>query len=340
LRQRQPYHAVRPVTAGPEMDAAERRTRTATPAIAPPGLTSSASFRRRENCISCGSAALEPIWSGRFSDPPVRDWLEGCGYNADIGRLLGDQEFVRVQCSTCSVTFHQSILEDEWLDALYSEWIDEHQVEATERRLASQRPDPFEVGRQRIKHALRLRRLLGRGSPRPALLDFGCGDGEFVAQARLLGFEAVGVDSSASRTERAASQGIRIFPSLLDADVALGRPLDAVTLFQVLEHVAAPVELLGALGERMRPGGVLVVEVPNCEGIVTPSSPAELDALDPLEHINHFTPRTLRDMVARAGFSPVRRIPAHATTSLAQVVKSEASRLLGHGGTNQYFRRD
>jgi hypothetical protein len=89
----------------------------------------------------------------------------------------------------------------------------------------------------------------------------------------------------------------------------------------------------------MRPGGVLVVEVPDCTGIDVPHDAVEFHAVDPLEHINQFEPGTLRALCERAGFEPVRRIPAHVTCRLTDVVRSEASRLHQPTRTSQYFRR-
>jgi hypothetical protein len=57
----------------------------------------------------------------------------------------------------------------------------------------------------------------------------------------------------------------------------------------------------------------------------------------PLEHVNAFTPRTLERLARAAGLEPARRIPAHATTSLRDVVRTELSRALARPTTSRYF---
>ena len=168
------------------------------------------------------------------------------------------------------------------------------------------------------------------------------GDGKFLRLGAAFGFEAFGVDSSASRRERAGRGGVTIAASLDELaklDARAGDGYDCVTLFEVLEHVAEPRGILDALAAKMRPGAVLLVEVPDCRGIGVPGSFAEFDAVQPLEHINHFTPATLAALCGRAGFRPAPRVPAHVTTKPLALLKTEASRFLPRPATSQYFRR-
>ena len=87
-----------------------------------------------------------------------------------------------------------------------------------------------------------------------------------------------------------------------------GRLADVVTLMNVLEHVCAPFELLIQLKRILKPGGMVLIDVPNtrwfrCGG----SSWVVRPQLDLGEHINHFAPSTLDRLLIRAGFAPVRR---------------------------------
>jgi SAM-dependent methyltransferase len=298
-------------------------------------------FRRRDSCIACGSKNLVPVWKGTFSDPVFTSHIPSDFYSEDVPTLLADREFVRVRCGACEQTFHQSILTDEWLVALYSKWIDEGQIDRLRAHdQYGERRDTFERGRQHIKHALRIRELLGAGSEdEPRILDFGCGEGDFLEAAHVLGFSCFGVDFGAPGGSTGCdTAALRIAPTFEALDEWTTEPFDAATLFQVLEHLADPRGVLEQLAARLRVGGVLVVEVPDCTGVGVPTNAEEFHAVDPLEHINHFTPETLRNLCRSAGFEPARRIPAHVTTRLSDVLKSEASRLHQPTKTSQYFR--
>ena len=300
-----------------------------------------AAFRERDRCVLCGSADLRPVWQGRFSEEPVRSWMRAFHYSGDVERALADADFARVACGACGMSFHRRVLTDDWLRTLYAEWISSAQVDAFESDRRRRQPDAaFVAGAQMIKHLLRLRHLSPERGRRPLrLLDFGCGDGKFLRLAAGLGFEAFGVDFSASRRERAERGGVAIASSLEELDAEAHGGYDCVTLFEVLEHVADPRAILDALGARMGLRSVLLVEVPDCRGIGVPRGFEEFDAVQPLEHINHFTPRTLAEFCRRAGFATARRVPAHVTTELSAIAKTEASRLFQRSATSRYFRR-
>jgi hypothetical protein len=86
----------------------------------------------------------------------------------------------------------------------------------------------------------------------------------------------------------------------------------------------------------------LVLEVPNCEGVLGIKSRADYRNIHPLQHLNAFTPKSLRKMAERAGFKAALPPIAHVTTSVIKVLKGEAKRwvrLMRPPSTNQYFRR-
>ncbi|MES1255643.1 MAG: class I SAM-dependent methyltransferase [Acidobacteriota bacterium] len=300
-------------------------------------------FRERRQCILCGGGKLRSLWSGQFGDEPVMSWLQAFRYEVEVDDVLAREWFHRVRCLDCGITFHRFVLDEAGAAALYGEWISRAQIDAFESVHRGSTPAAvFEGGVQAMKHLLRLARLCdNRSRTRPvALLDFGSGDGRFVAAARLLGFEANGVDPSPTRQGQAERGGLSLLDSLAVWD-GLGRePLDAVTLFEVLEHVAEPLDLLVDLGRRLRPGGVLIVEVPDCRGIAAaPRTLEEFHRVQPLEHPNHFTPATLRAMCRRAGYLPIAKPPAHVTTAPLAILRTEVSRVVRPSTTSQYFVR-
>lgn len=244
------------------------------------------------------------------------------------------------------MTFHQDVLSDDWLKVLYSQWISETQVAYLEASLGASR---IETAKENVKHCLRLRQLLKTApNQSPRLLDFGCGDGNFLRAANLFGFQTVGIDFSDSREERSQKLGaIARYSTLKDfqQNSPLARQLDVVTLFQVLEHLVEPLSVLERLASHLKSGGLLIVEVPNCQGI--DSSPQDSEAfrnVHPLEHINHFTPSSLALMARFAGFEPIVPGPAWVGSQLKEVVKAWVGSAIAHSpfkstrkSTNQYF---
>ncbi|MFN7843138.1 MAG: class I SAM-dependent methyltransferase, partial [Pirellula sp.] len=202
----------------------------------------------------------------------------------------------------------------------------------------------YQKGRQLTQHVVRIAAMTQgiRSTERVRLLDFGCGWGEFLSVAQSFGFEAFGIERAPDRMDHLRRRGIVVDEDLESVRKKTQGSFHAVTLFQVLEHLDNPLDLLKSLYPIMAPGAVLVLEVPNCEGVSGIRTLQDYYAIHPLEHFNCFTPKTLASIAQRAGFAPAHIDATHVTTSIKQVIKSQAKTLLERfrpRSTNQYFRK-
>ncbi len=109
---------------------------------------------------------------------------------------------------------------------------------------------------------------------RGAALEIGCATGALLADLRVAGFDAVGVDSSAWAVERARERvGVeRVWQFDIErerADSALESraPFGALIMLSVFEHLADPFVVLQRLGAMVEPGGRLFLTTTNAEGI-------------------------------------------------------------------------
>ncbi|HYU84285.1 MAG TPA: class I SAM-dependent methyltransferase, partial [Kribbellaceae bacterium] len=114
---------------------------------------------------------------------------------------------------------------------------------------------------QRYTDALReAERLVG---PIGTVLDVGCGIGNFVAfaQARLI--RAYGVDVDADAIATARSRGLTVAESHELDGMIPDSGVDAVTLWDVIEHLYEPEPVVRGVLSKLRPGGALVLETPD-----------------------------------------------------------------------------
>jgi SAM-dependent methyltransferase len=143
--------------------------------------------------------------------------------------------------------------------------------------------------------------------PHPAgarLLDVGCGVGRFCQAAYVLGWDVTGVDVSALAI--ATGRKFARFPMRVGTVEELtdrGERFDVVTAFEVLEHLAAPVQFLSRLKQLLRPGGQAFCTVPNWNSDVvrTTSRP---DWIPPI-HLLFFTGAALRRAAELSGLDCV-----------------------------------
>jgi SAM-dependent methyltransferase len=140
--------------------------------------------------------------------------------------------------------------------------------------------------------------------PRPGrLLDFGCGGGSFLGEMAARGWTATGLDVSPEvvRTVRQQLGLDALAGSLPHPDLFPGS-FDVITMWQSLEHVHRPLEVLRSAYDLLVPGGKLVVAVPNFNSLGSEWFGENWFGLDLPRHLTHFTPRTLTEMLETGGF--------------------------------------
>ena len=151
--------------------------------------------------------------------------------------------------------------------------------------------------------AQRLRILARAVPPGAMLLDVGAGRGRFVAAAASAGYRAAGIEPSDRGVAAARALGADVRQAGIEEAVVAAGSLDAVTLWHVLEHVEDPLAALERLATWIRPGGTLLVGVPNLASVQAWVGGERWYHLDVPRHRTHFTPAGVADLLERAGFA-------------------------------------
>jgi len=217
--------------------------------------------------------------------PWVRDFDPAAILSAS-GGIRGTQQVVI--CQDCGLEYVNPRLRSEQVLSAYSNAVDELYAEAGPGRLAT-----FRRGLS----------LVGKFCPnRGRLLDVGCACGFFVRAAQDAGWEAEGVEPSRWSAEYGREKlGVRIFPGTLREARFPAESFDAVTMWDVLEHTADPLSELKEVHRILKPGGVLVVNYPNVGSLLARLAGRNWWFYLSV-HLYYFTPRTLGQLLQRAGF--------------------------------------
>ncbi len=155
--------------------------------------------------------------------------------------------------------------------------------------------------RRRATHRLGV--LLHPWQPGGALLDVGCGSGQYLDLMRALGWARVeGVDIGERGVTIAREQlGLEAHHGEL-IDVAFpDASFDAVSLSHTLEHVADPVALLAEVRRVLRPGGRVAIRVPNVRSMLSVLLGEYWLGLEAPRHLVLFSPAGLRIALERSG---------------------------------------
>lgn len=148
--------------------------------------------------------------------------------------------------------------------------------------------------------------LVERMSKGKRLLDYGTGTGYFTDFMVRKGYIARGIEID----EGARKYGSEKFGITVDAPEALFDSLetgsfDVITLWHVLEHLYDPKKYLQRFFELLDSEGKLIIAVPNHKSIDAKTYREDWAAYDVPRHLWHFSPATMRKMVATAGFRVV-----------------------------------
>jgi 2-polyprenyl-3-methyl-5-hydroxy-6-metoxy-1,4-benzoquinol methylase len=137
------------------------------------------------------------------------------------------------------------------------------------------------------------------------LLEVGSAYGYFLNEAKKKGWEVSGIELSQNARNACEKEfGIQPFSGPLKKFDS-SHQFDSVVFFDVLEHMHDPVETLRTIQAMIKPGGLLVLAVPNSASWVLKllgTSWEDLQRANSGEHLYFFNSETLRQILVKTGF--------------------------------------
>jgi 2-polyprenyl-3-methyl-5-hydroxy-6-metoxy-1,4-benzoquinol methylase len=152
----------------------------------------------------------------------------------------------------------------------------------------------------------RHRDLISRYKQGGAILDIGCSSGAFLGTMKGDGWKLYGIEREQTTAEKAQlATGAEVFAGdAMDAPFA-GDGFDAVTCFDLLEHVYDPRAFLSRVLEWLKPGGMFFMMLPNIGSWEARAFGSYWYGLELPRHLSHFSPRSLRKLMTSLGFREV-----------------------------------
>jgi 2-polyprenyl-3-methyl-5-hydroxy-6-metoxy-1,4-benzoquinol methylase len=127
-------------------------------------------------------------------------------------------------------------------------------------------------------------------APETSVLDIGCATGGFLHKASQAGWRVRGVEKSQTAADVATREfGIPVASTITEVDERFG----LITMWHVLEHLLDPVDALRQARDRLVPGGIVFIELPQWGSLGRRKNGATWSQLRPPEHINFFDRRAL-----------------------------------------------
>jgi SAM-dependent methyltransferase len=206
--------------------------------------------------------------------------------------------YAYVRCDRCGFRRQHPVPDPEKLTVLY------HSEFYQDRGLDKSLDDLPRFARELVSSRVeRLTQAIGKPG---RLLDVGCGTGLFLEAARRAGWEVRGTETSEDSIGYASRfTAAPIFQGKL-ADLNDHSTYDALTYWDVLEHLPDPRAELELARGRLDERGVIGISLPSVRGLKARLQRNGWRYYAPsMGHLSHFTPRTLSMLLSQAGFQVI-----------------------------------
>jgi SAM-dependent methyltransferase len=203
------------------------------------------------------------------------------------------------RCEECGHGYVWPVPPADFLEAIYR---DPSYYQGADESIGFHDYESLAPARSRMfaRHLARIEAEVEKGR----ILDVGCATGDFLKAARDRGWEVFGADPSAARAQVEAAGIELVGTNVHDVEIEAGS-LDAITFWDVLEHVTDPLADLAQARRLLRPGGVVALTVPDSVNLLARVSGRRWFGYKTAgEHLQFFTRASLRIAFDKAGVAP------------------------------------
>jgi 2-polyprenyl-3-methyl-5-hydroxy-6-metoxy-1,4-benzoquinol methylase len=273
-----------------------------------------------DSCPMCSSASRELLY----------DDLEDYAFRCAPGK------WVMYQCASCGIAYLDPRLNQESIGLAYKQYYTHQKAAPNKSRLDNLKLAMIN-GYRNIRFGVefspsnrlwvlyylfpRRRRTIdseGRGLEKihddraPKVLDVGCGNGVFLVFAKMLGWQAFGVEPDPLAAKTASELEVEVLAKFID-DVPdkYNESFDAITLSHVIEHVHDPVAMIQKCHHLLVEGGRLWMETPNINSQGHQRYGKYWRGLEAPRHLMIFNWRSLKALLKKAGFIQISREIVH-----------------------------
>lgn len=217
--------------------------------------------------------------------------------STELRPLLHCKQGSVLRCGSCGLGVLKDIPEKKKVFGYYDTFYDERQ---------SERFHPLFEFAIKFFRQLRVRVVESFAKRKGKILDVGFGRPLDLEIFQRRGWKAYGTQIVAHTVRVAQQHGLKAFLGELPDAKYPASSFDVVTIWHVLEHLHAPGTYLAEAHRILKPGGKLIVEVPNISSPIARWFGCNWLGLDLPHHIYHFTPAALGRLLHQHGFRVVK----------------------------------
>ncbi|MCX5713833.1 MAG: methyltransferase domain-containing protein [Candidatus Omnitrophica bacterium] len=211
-------------------------------------------------------------------------------YRITSGELLVPERIFK--CVECGLVFARPTHDTSKLSTIYAEYVDEWYIKTEEGRR--------HTARSILKKLDKYKRHGNR------LLEVGCSAGFFLAEAQKMGWEVRGIEPSGWAAGYAKEKfNLEIINKSLEECGLPDGYFDSVVIFDTIEHMTNPKEVLARLQKVLKPNGILYLTTPDIECLSSKLLKIKWWGISQF-HLFYFSKSSLNKMLNSAGFECIK----------------------------------
>jgi len=134
-----------------------------------------------------------------------------------------------------------------------------------------------------------------------AILDIGCSSGTFLDLSKKRDIDTFGVELNQAEYECAKKKGHSVHNNLLE-NINFDRKFDAITMWDVFEHIKNGEFYLSLMKRNLTENGVIFLQIPSSDSLAAKILREHCNMYDGLEHVNLYGVETIKMLADKCGF--------------------------------------
>lgn len=217
--------------------------------------------------------------------------------------MITQEEFLLCKCTKCALVFTNPRPSEEEIQSYYDskDYISHHDKENNITSLLYKWVRKITVTQ---KSKLLLKYANAQSN---RILDYGCGSGYFLANAKKNKWNTVGIEPNHEARSQAIESGLSVYENLEELNNE--RKFDVITLFHVLEHVHNLRKTIKSLLKILRKNGVIFIAVPNIQSFDAQQYKENWAAWDAPRHLYHFSQESMHFLIEEFELITIAQVP-------------------------------
>jgi 2-polyprenyl-3-methyl-5-hydroxy-6-metoxy-1,4-benzoquinol methylase len=215
---------------------------------------------------------------------------------------VSKESFILCKCSKCSLLFTNPRPDAESITSYYDfpEYFSHEDKAKNLTQLIYQKVRNYSV-KKKVK-------LISGFHEEGRLLDYGCGTGALLYEAKKQGWKVSGVEpNSKARTQANVKLKGKVKESL--GDLPRDKKFDVITLFHVLEHIHEIKKTVKQLIKSLRSSGYMIIAVPNPESWDAQKYGNNWAGWDVPRHLYHFNTTAMENFAETFDLTLIEILP-------------------------------